>query len=253
MLDYVRAWGDPGSPTVVLLPGAGGTEWLWTPHAELLEDEYRVVAVDMPAHGVHPASSFSFERAIADIGEILDEEASAVLVGHSLGGRVAMEAASTHERQVDGLLVAGVTTPPGLLKSCLALPLSVIIQSAAHVTRIREWMEEQYGLDDERQVPPDSANAHDVVDAMARGIRGTLFRDSISASEFYDGPVTLIYGREEVETSTAERFADRYDTSLRWYEGGHAAPSRNPSMFAEVVSDFVDAVYDENQVGTEIE
>lgn len=253
MPEFTATWGDPESPTVVFLPGAGGTQWLWTPHAEHLEDAYRVVAVDMPAHGVHPDSSFSFDRAIADIGEVLDEEGPAVLVGHSLGARVAMAAASTHENQVDGLLAAGVATSPGLLKSCLHLPLSYAIESAAHVTRIREWMDEQYGLDDERQVPPDSANAHDEAVAMARGIRGGLFRDPLSISEFYDGPTMLTYGKEEVEAATAEQLADRFDARLRWYGGGHGVPSRNHSLFAEVVSEFVDAVYDENQVAAETE
>lgn len=253
MPEFTSTWGDPKSPTVVLLPGGGGTQWLWTPHADLLKDEYRVVALDMPAHGVHPDSSFSFDRAIEDIGEVLDEEESAVLVGHSLGGRVAMEAASVHDGRVDGLLVAGVTTSPGLLKSCLYLPLSFVIESAAHVTRIREWMDEQYGLDNERQVPPDSANTHDEAIATARGIRGGVFRDSLSPSEFYDGPTMFTYGKEEVEVTTAEQLADRFDARLRWYEGGHGVPSRDHSMFAGIVSEFVNAVYDENRVVPETE
>lgn len=72
-----------------------------------------------------------------------------------------MEAASTHESQVDGLPVVGMASSPGLAKSCMLLARSYVIETAPHVTRIREWMDEQYGLDDQRQIPPKSADAHD--------------------------------------------------------------------------------------------
>lgn len=244
MLDYVRTWGDPASPTVVFFPGAGGTQWLWTPHAELLEEEYRVVSMDMPAHGVHPDSSFSFDRAIADVGEVLDEEGAAVLVGHSLGGRVAMEAASTHEGRVDGLLVAGVGASPGLLGGIQQVALSYAVQIGAHSTRVRERIDEHHGLDDDRQVPPDGLDTHDEVIAAARGMRGALFRDSLSALERYGGPTLLAYGEDEVDGEVAEAMANRVDARLRWYEGGHGVPSRKHGVFVEIVRELLTGVFD---------
>ena len=56
----------------------------------------------------------------------------------------------------------------------------------------------------------------------------------------------LTYGKEEIKMATAERLADRFNARLRCYEGSHGVPSRKHSMFAELVSEFVDAVYDEN-------
>ena len=248
MSDHVEAWGDRESPTVIFLPGAGGTQWLWTPHAELLNDEYRVISMDMPAHGAHPRSSFNFERAIRDVSEVLDVEGSAVLVGHSLGGRVAMEAAAAHDERVDGLLVAGVGTPPGTLGKTLQLALSYAVEIGAHSNRIREWMDEQYGLDDERQVPPETRDTHDEAVATAKGMRGTLFRDSLSALNRYDGPTLLAYGEDESSTESARELAERVGARVRWYSGGHGVPSREPEVFSEVVTEFLSTVYDEEVV-----
>lgn len=247
MLGYVRTWGDPESPTIVFFPGAGGTQWLWTPHAELLANEYRVVAVDMPAHGVHPDASFSVDRAISDVGEVLDEEGSAVLVGHSLGGQIATAAASAHANRIDGLLVAGVSSQAGLLKRSLQLPVSYVIEAAAHSTRIREWMDEQYGLDNERQMPPESANSHDEAVAMARSIRGTRSLDALSTLESYEGPTMLTYGKDEKSRDEAEKIAERAGAQLKWYSGGHGYPSRHPEDFSEIVETFLDEIYAERK------
>ena len=251
MLDHVKAWGDPESPTVVLLPGAGGTQWLWTPHAELLDDEYRILSMDMPAHGRHPDSSFTFDRAIDDIGVLLDENGPAVLVGHSLGGHVAMEAAAAHENQVDGLLVAGVNSAPGLLAGGRQWVLSCVIEVAAHSTHVRSWMDEQYGLDDDQQVPPDEVETHDEAVATARGMRGALFRDSLSALNSYDGPTLLAYGEDEAGSETVEKLAERVGARLRWYDGEHGLPSREPAVFSEIIEEFLTTVYDGNPVALE--
>lgn len=103
MLECVRTWGDPESPTVLLLHPAGGTRHSWTPHAERLRDSYHVVAIDLPAHGIHPHDEFSFDRAVEDVGKVLENIGTAVLVGHSQGGYVAMHAAAAHADQASRL------------------------------------------------------------------------------------------------------------------------------------------------------
>lgn len=249
MPEYVSTWGDRGAPTVILLPGGGGTQWLWTPHAELLADKYRVISLDMPAHGTHPDASFSVDRAISDVGDVLDKEGSAVLVGHSIGGQIATAAASTHASRIDGLLVAGVSSQQGLLKRSLHLPVSYVIEAATHSTRIREWMDEQYGLDNERQLPPDSANAHDEAVAMARGIRGTRSLDAISTLESCDGSAMITYGTDEKSRDEAEKIAERVDAQLKRYRGGHGYPTRHPDGFSEIVETFLDEIYAETSTG----
>lgn len=239
MLAHTTEWGDPEAPTIVLLAGGGGTRWLWTPHADRLREDYHAVALDLPAHGTHPEASFSVERAIRDVGDILDDCGSAVLVGHSIGGQVAMEAAAAHEDRVEGLVVAGVSGETSRLKAAVFFPLSYLLEAAAHVPPIRAWIDDQWGLDDERQLPPASVDAHDAAIAMARSGRGTLFSDPMSAAAAYDGPTLLTYGTEEMGEDAAEAVADRVDARLRWFDGGHGYPSRQPEGFVALVSQFL--------------
>ena len=241
-VNHVNTWGDPELPNLVLLPGAGGSRWLWTPHAELLADEYRVISIDMPAHGTHPDSSFDIERATQDVGVILEEEGPAVLVGHSLGGHVAMNAASAYAEQIDAVLVAGVGAPPGTVSKIQQLALSYVVEIAAHSTYIREWMDDQYGLDDERQLPPENLDTHDEAIATARGMRGALFQKSVSRLKEYDGPIAFAYGDKETETEAANELAERVGAEVCWYEGGHGTPSRNPERFVEIVETFLTMV-----------
>jgi pimeloyl-ACP methyl ester carboxylesterase len=250
MLEYASRWGEQCAPPVVFLPGAGGTRWLWTPHAERLASTYRVVALDMPGHGTHPDASFSFDRAIEDVGDVLAETGSAVLVAHSLGGHVAVEAASAHDDRVDGLFLAGLGEP-GLIKSIFQLPLSYALEAAAHSTRLRGWLDEQYGLDDDQQTPPESADTHDNVVAAARGIRSDFFHDSIATLEGYDGPTILAYGEQETERTTAEALAERVDARIQWYEGGHGVPSRKPDVFVEAVKPFLEEIHAHNATAGE--
>ena len=44
MLDHASAFGDQRDPTVVLLPPAGATRHVWTPHARRLADGVRATA-----------------------------------------------------------------------------------------------------------------------------------------------------------------------------------------------------------------
>lgn len=243
MLDYATEWGNRDAPTVILLAGGGGTRWLWTPHADYLCEDYHVVALDLPAHGTHPEPSFSVERAVRDVGEVLEECGRGVLVGHSIGGQVAMEAAAAHETRVVGLFVAGVSGEPNPLKQALMLPLTYLIGGAAHIDSIRAWMDDKWGLDDERQLPPSSVDAHDAAIALARAGRGTLFSDPLPAAATYDGPMLLAYGKDEISRDAAEEIAERVEARLRWYEGGHSFPSRNPAGFATVFGEFLDDIF----------
>lgn len=245
MPDFVATWGDPASPTVLLLPGAGGTQWLWTPHATTLEDSHRVVSIDMPAHGVHPEATFSFDRALEDLDRVLEAEGPAVLVGHSLGGHVAAEAAAAHSARVEGLLLAGVAPTSGVLEPYRDRVLSYVLEAAAHSTRIREWLDEQYGLEDDRQVPPEDLETHDEAIAMARGMRAALSRDSLAGLRSYDGPIMLAAGEEQDDAEAAADLAERIGARFRRYEGGHGVPSRQPERFVPIVERFLGRVYDE--------
>lgn len=63
--------------------------------------------IDLPGLGIHPDPEFRMERTVADINSMLESVDTAVLVGHSLGGYVAIHAAAPYPEQFDGVLPAG--------------------------------------------------------------------------------------------------------------------------------------------------
>ncbi|MEZ0577685.1 alpha/beta fold hydrolase [Nocardioides sp. MH1] len=86
---------DPSEqgPLLVLLHGLGGTAELWRGVEALLPAAWpgQWVAVDLPGHGrSDPAPSYSFEAQAGLVGSVLPDDRELVLVGHSMGGMVAL-------------------------------------------------------------------------------------------------------------------------------------------------------------------
>ena len=84
--------------------------------AARLSDRFGVIAVDLPGHGDSPCpddpDAFTRDAALADIDEILETlDAPAVLVGHSLGGYLALAHAPTRPNIARGIVV--LNTGPG--------------------------------------------------------------------------------------------------------------------------------------------
>ena len=89
----------------------------WTRQLEALPDRMRIIAVDLPGHGessVPPGSSIDdYAAAVADFTSALGC-GPVVVVGHSLGGSIAIALAAHQPALVRGLV---------LIASCVKLPL----------------------------------------------------------------------------------------------------------------------------------
>jgi pimeloyl-ACP methyl ester carboxylesterase len=104
-----------GSP-LVLLHGMGSTSATWDASAALLEDRYTVVTFDLLGHGRSPVpedpSEYTRDGALDDVDDILATlPEPAVLVGHSLGGYLALAHAATRPGVARGVVV--LNTGPG--------------------------------------------------------------------------------------------------------------------------------------------
>ncbi|WP_409462253.1 alpha/beta fold hydrolase [Amycolatopsis sp. GA6-003] len=82
-----------GEPPVLLLHGLGATGAVWDGLAGLLDR--RLLAPDLPGHGGSSRlPEYTFEALAAAVAEALDERGPVVVLGHSLGGVLALELAS---------------------------------------------------------------------------------------------------------------------------------------------------------------
>ena len=117
-LHQVRA--GEGTPPIVFLHGMGSSSATWTECMALLHDRFLVVAIDLLGHGASPVpddpAEYTRDRALDDIDELLadlqaETGSRAVIVGHSLGGYLALAHAATRPGVAAGIVV--LNTGPG--------------------------------------------------------------------------------------------------------------------------------------------
>lgn len=100
--------GDAGTP-VVLLHGLFGQGRNWNTVAKGLSDEHRVRMLDLPDHGRSPWSEGFDYLASADAVAATIGSEPATVVGHSMGGKVAMVLALRHPDLVRRLVVSDMS------------------------------------------------------------------------------------------------------------------------------------------------
>ena len=123
----------PGAAPVALLHGLFGAAQNWGGvQKRLAAGGRRVIALDLRNHGASPWDpAMDYPAMAADVAETLAAlgAAPASVIGHSMGGKVAMALALTRPETVARLLVADIAPvayPPGLrgyLEAMRALPL----------------------------------------------------------------------------------------------------------------------------------
>jgi pimeloyl-ACP methyl ester carboxylesterase len=99
----------PTRPPLVFIHGAGGTHLHWPPQARRI-DGYRIHAIDLPAHGksngIGSQTIAGYARSVVDFLDLLKINA-AVIVGHSMGGGIALSLALDFPKRVLGLGLVG--------------------------------------------------------------------------------------------------------------------------------------------------
>jgi pimeloyl-ACP methyl ester carboxylesterase len=118
-------------PPVVLLHANYASLFMWEPWAAALKDRYRVIRVDLPAHGLtgpEPSGNYSLQRIQSLFEQFVDARGLErfVVVGTSIGGTVAMRYAADHPERIERLVmispgslearVRGRTTPANVPK-----------------------------------------------------------------------------------------------------------------------------------------
>jgi pimeloyl-ACP methyl ester carboxylesterase len=112
---YYREMGE-GQP-LVILHGLFGFSDNWQTQAKKFSEYYRVILVDLRNHGHSPWSpDFSYALMAEDLTQLVQKLGlqQVILLGHSMGGKVAMHFAQKHSNYLDKLIVVdmGVKSYP---------------------------------------------------------------------------------------------------------------------------------------------
>lgn len=109
---HIRDEGNRAGPPMVMLHGAYASVHAWEPWVEELGDEFRLISFDLPGHGLTgaiPDADYSRENMSRTLDQIMQlmKLDRAVIVGHSMGGSVALQYALDHPEKIRGLVLIG--------------------------------------------------------------------------------------------------------------------------------------------------
>ncbi len=121
----VRDEGDSKRAPLVCVHGAGASSVVWMDSVRRLAPQRRIVAIDLPGHGQsdrwHTPAEVTVEHYRDAVGTVCATLgiSEAVLVGHSLGGQVAMACAAAWPEKVAGLVLVAssveLSVPPTIM------------------------------------------------------------------------------------------------------------------------------------------
>lgn len=251
-------YGAAGAPPLILLHGIGSRGLSWWPVIDALATDFRLIVFDLRGHGASakPPAGYLLPDYAADLAAALvalDIERPALL-GHSLGGLVALQWASNHPAQAAALAVEDppLRTAPGVLElfdgwqHLAALPLA---EAAAYFrTEHPDWSAE----DCWRRAESITATAPGVfaelrADAAAR-LGGAA--DRLDVLSTIRSPVMLIHGDADAGGMVAAEDAADFQVRVGGAEivrvpgAGHGIHRDHPAAFLAAVRPFLAGAVD---------
>lgn len=219
---------------VVFVHGIRLSGAAWVEQVEHLSP-HRAEVVDLPGHGTRRGERFTLDAAADAVVEVIDEPA--LIVGHSLGGYVAIAAAARHPDRVAGLVVAGSTYLPGrTLEAPFRLAHGLLMRLPNQGEKLDRWQFQTL-------LPPKLAEA-----VIGGGIATEVIPDVTKAlADFdvlaelatYSGPTWLINGSRDQLRRHERRFLDACADGrlVNVPNAGHYLPMVRGEEFSRLVLD----------------
>jgi pimeloyl-ACP methyl ester carboxylesterase len=258
-LRYLRG-GRTGAP-LVLLHGLGGAAANWVDLAPLLAERHRVLVPDLPGHGGSTALAAVpnlavFADRVATIAE-REQLLPAAVVGHSLGGIVALRLTLRRPHDVTALVLAsaaGISSTTRRAKYGLRI-LGIIgprrfvapwADSVAGSPLLRDLVFGRWGASDPLIL------SHDAVEGFLDGTRLTTDSTGAARALVVDDvrpelgdltcPTLVLWGARDNQLPVADAFdfARRMCAELRVIaDCGHLLIGERPELCAEAIESFL--------------
>jgi pimeloyl-ACP methyl ester carboxylesterase len=246
-------------PALVLLHGSNSSLFTWEGWARELGGERRVIAFDLPGHGLtgpHPEERYSY----ADMAELVDHVVAKLgverftLAGNSMGGHVALRYALAHPDKVDHLILVDAhglhrDEPVPLVYRMARWPVvgrlfDVITPRFVVAANVRAV----YG--DPTKVTDEMVDRYDELLLRAGNRRATRLRIAEPADDLDPArlgelkmPVLILWGGRDawIAPKYAERFHQAIPGSkLVVFDGlGHVPMEEDPAATAAAVRSFL--------------
>jgi len=250
-----RAYGEHGAP-VVVLHGLFGSGESWHSVCQKLATDYRVFAPDLRNHGNSPHSDeFDYSIMGEDVHKFIEARGldAPHVIGHSMGGKVAMQLAISFPTQVRSLVI--VDMAPGEDVARHKDLLQAMLQLDLRAFSTRKQMEDAL-----QAAIPDLGTRRFLLKNVQRrpdgGFRWRLglreidknyssLTSSIRGSQQYVGPSLFVRGEESDYLQETDLLEIRHwfpRATVVMIEGaGHLVHVDQPQKMQQVLGDFLRA------------
>jgi pimeloyl-ACP methyl ester carboxylesterase len=241
-------------PPMILLHGPGECAEKWLRVLPDLVATHRVITPDLPGHGASgvPDEALDGARVLAWLDALIEQTCPSppVLVGHVLGGAIALRYAMAHgERLADLIVVDTLGLAPFRPKPAFALTMMAFLTRPTEASYARFMRQCSYDLDRLREEmgelwEPFVAYTLDRARAPSGKAAGRLFREvglpQLPPDELarVTVPTTLIWGRQDRANRLriAEAASARYGWPLHVIENCADDPPRDaPEEFVRAL------------------
>lgn len=243
-----------GAPALVVLHGLLGSSRNWTGSGGALARHGPVYTLDLRNHGQSPHDPEMTLAAMAgDVFEFLDDHGlgGAVLMGHSLGGKVAMRLACKAQARVRRLFVLDVAprahpADPTILDALLELDLKRGTSRADLDARLSERIPDQgmrlFLLTNLVRVQRSESFEWQVPLPVLRANLDELYRAPVEEGDLYEGPVRFVVGGDSdffgpADLERARHFFPRAELEVLGGVG-HNVHTEGGERFLEAVGDW---------------
>ena len=261
----VRYWEEGAGPAIVLIHGLANSVITWRKNVEALGRGFRVVALDLPGHGLSdmPKVRFDLPTGAAFVASFLDELGvdRGHLVGNSMGGAVALELALARPERVASLTLAdsaGLGREISLVLRLGSLPLLGEYARRPTLKGVRNlvrWLVHDPNLVEEDELPlrlsylQREGSAQALLRFLRTGVglfgqRPATRRDASLTS--LSMPTLIVWGAQDplFPTAQAEQAARAIPgAKLHLFDRcGHWPQYEHPGDFNRLLGDFVESV-----------
>lgn len=237
-----------GPPLVVLLHGSRLASAQWGPVRAILDPSLEVLTPDLPGHGSRAGDEFTLAASVAVLEALIDADDTdparpVILVGHSLGGYVAMTYAERHPHRLAALVLADCAAEPRGIGAAAYRRLVALTDrlGAERMTRINDRVLR-------RLYPPERVEAVIAGGYYFEHTRAAWFEVMASCGSHQlravSAPIVVVNGRFDQFRVGSARFCrglQRYE--VRVIPGaGHLSCLDQPARFAAEITRVVDLV-----------
>jgi pimeloyl-ACP methyl ester carboxylesterase len=273
---HYREQGVDG-PKLLLIHGYSSSLETWEPWVERLGDEYRLISIDLPGHGLTSAPA-DYAPSIENFSALVEDFAEAqgltqfAIAGNSMGGNVAWQYTLAHPERVDALILvaasgwpdeAGTQQNEPIAFKLLRNPAARAVLRDLDITAlVREGLQKSFA---DPALATEAMTTRYVSFARPPGHRDillTLMGDRAerapATAELLDGidrPTLILWGDSDnlVPPSRAELFHDAIANSevLVFEHVGHLPQEEAADASADTVREFLYRVYEGSALAAE--